>query len=160
MNYGDGVYGGIFVAALYCEAYFESDIPVIIDNALKSSFVHVSNGRFEITLPRLSVSGIWFNGITAGVAEQPAIPCKFGLTVYPHPFNSQTTLRYTIPEDNQVELLVFDVQGRQIESFIEKHLLAGEHIKILDTSMWSSGIYLVQLKTGTYQCHRKILFVK
>ena len=26
MNYGDGVYGGIFVAALYSEAFFESDI--------------------------------------------------------------------------------------------------------------------------------------
>jgi hypothetical protein len=36
MNYGDGVYGGIFVAALYSGAYFEEDIPKIIDNALKS----------------------------------------------------------------------------------------------------------------------------
>jgi hypothetical protein len=36
MNFGDGVYGGIFVAALYAEAFFEDDIPVIIDNALKS----------------------------------------------------------------------------------------------------------------------------
>ncbi|MBK7713082.1 MAG: ADP-ribosylglycohydrolase family protein [Bacteroidales bacterium] len=36
MNYGDGVYGGIFVAALYSEAYFTSDIPAIIEKALKS----------------------------------------------------------------------------------------------------------------------------
>jgi hypothetical protein len=36
MNYGDGVYGGIFVAALYSEAYFENDILKIIDNALLS----------------------------------------------------------------------------------------------------------------------------
>jgi hypothetical protein len=36
MNYGDGVYGGIFVAALYSEAYFESDINIIIENALKT----------------------------------------------------------------------------------------------------------------------------
>ena len=36
MNYGDGVYGGIFVGALYSEAFFESDIPKIIENALKS----------------------------------------------------------------------------------------------------------------------------
>jgi hypothetical protein len=34
MNYGDGVYGGIFVAALYSNAYFENDIPTIIDKAL------------------------------------------------------------------------------------------------------------------------------
>jgi hypothetical protein len=36
MNYGDGLYGGIFVAALYSEAYFESDIQKIIEKALKS----------------------------------------------------------------------------------------------------------------------------
>lgn len=36
MNYGDGVYGGIFVAALYSEAFFESEIPKIIDRALLS----------------------------------------------------------------------------------------------------------------------------
>lgn len=36
MNYGDGIYGGIFVAALYAEAFFESDIPLIIEKALLS----------------------------------------------------------------------------------------------------------------------------
>jgi hypothetical protein len=30
MNYGDGVYGGIFVGAMYAEAYFENDIEKII----------------------------------------------------------------------------------------------------------------------------------
>ena len=36
MNYGDGIYGGIFVAALYAEAFFETDIPSIIEKALLS----------------------------------------------------------------------------------------------------------------------------
>ncbi|HPT32634.1 MAG TPA: ADP-ribosylglycohydrolase family protein [Prolixibacteraceae bacterium] len=36
MNYGDGYYGGVFVAALYAEAYFENDIPKIIEKALLS----------------------------------------------------------------------------------------------------------------------------
>ena len=36
MNYGDGVYGGVFVAALYSQAYFESDIQKIIEKALQS----------------------------------------------------------------------------------------------------------------------------
>lgn len=36
MNYGDGVYGGIFIGALYSQAFFRNDIPGIIDFALKS----------------------------------------------------------------------------------------------------------------------------
>jgi hypothetical protein len=34
MNYGDGVYGGIFVGGMYAEAYFESDIQKIIQAGL------------------------------------------------------------------------------------------------------------------------------
>ncbi|HOU95584.1 MAG TPA: ADP-ribosylglycohydrolase family protein [Bacteroidales bacterium] len=36
MNYGDGLYGGIFVASLYAEAFFENDIATIIEKALLS----------------------------------------------------------------------------------------------------------------------------
>lgn len=36
MNYGDGFFGGVFVAALYAEAFFESDIGKVVDAALKS----------------------------------------------------------------------------------------------------------------------------
>ncbi len=36
MNYGDGVYGGMFVCALYSEAYFEKDMNLIIKNALRA----------------------------------------------------------------------------------------------------------------------------
>jgi hypothetical protein len=36
MNYGDGVYGGVFLAALNSIAFFENDIPKVIDEAIKS----------------------------------------------------------------------------------------------------------------------------
>jgi hypothetical protein len=34
MNYGDGVYAGQFIGAMYAEAFFESDIPTIVEKAL------------------------------------------------------------------------------------------------------------------------------
>lgn len=36
MNYGDGIYGGVFVAALYAEAFFENNISAIVEKALLS----------------------------------------------------------------------------------------------------------------------------
>lgn len=36
MNYGDGLYGGIFVAALYSEAFHEKSIRTIVEKALES----------------------------------------------------------------------------------------------------------------------------
>ena len=36
MNYGDGVYGGVFVGALYSHAYFENNIRKLVEKALLS----------------------------------------------------------------------------------------------------------------------------
>ncbi|MBI3476981.1 MAG: ADP-ribosylglycohydrolase family protein [Acidobacteria bacterium] len=36
MNYGDGVYGGLFVAAMYTQAFFAKDIREVVDNGLKA----------------------------------------------------------------------------------------------------------------------------
>ncbi|MCX6221126.1 MAG: ADP-ribosylglycohydrolase family protein [Bacteroidia bacterium] len=36
MNYGDGYYGGVFLSALYAEAFFEKDIRKIVEKALLS----------------------------------------------------------------------------------------------------------------------------
>jgi len=36
MNYGDGVYGGMFVSALYAAAYFEKDVKEVLNIAMKS----------------------------------------------------------------------------------------------------------------------------
>lgn len=36
MNYGDGVYGGMFVAAMYTQAFFVKDIRQVVENGLKA----------------------------------------------------------------------------------------------------------------------------
>lgn len=39
MNYGDGVYGGQFVGAMYAKAFFETDIHQIVEAGLAARFV-------------------------------------------------------------------------------------------------------------------------
>lgn len=36
MNYGDGVYGGMFIAAMYTQAFFASDIREVVENGLRA----------------------------------------------------------------------------------------------------------------------------
>jgi len=48
MNFGDGVYGGMFVSALYAAAYFETDIKKILDISLKS--LPLESGYHKILL--------------------------------------------------------------------------------------------------------------
>ena len=58
MNYGDGVYGGMFVSALYAAAYFEDDIQKILNTALKS-------------LPPQSEYALIVNDVIAGYQRNP-----------------------------------------------------------------------------------------
>jgi len=36
MNYGDGIYGGLFVSAMYCHSFVESDIVTVVEKGLRS----------------------------------------------------------------------------------------------------------------------------
>jgi hypothetical protein len=45
MNYGDGVYGGMFVGALYAEAYLEKNISTIVNRALLAIPAESGYGR-------------------------------------------------------------------------------------------------------------------
>lgn len=52
MNYGDGLYGGLFISAMYSNAFFENDIENIIKEALayipaESQFAKVINDTLE-----------------------------------------------------------------------------------------------------------------
>jgi hypothetical protein len=36
MNYGDGVYGGMFIAAMYTQAFFAKDIREVVEKGLQA----------------------------------------------------------------------------------------------------------------------------
>ncbi|HXX99776.1 MAG TPA: ADP-ribosylglycohydrolase family protein [Candidatus Limnocylindrales bacterium] len=36
MNYGDGVYGGMFISAMYTQAFFAKDVRAVVENGLKA----------------------------------------------------------------------------------------------------------------------------
>ncbi len=129
-------------------------------NALQQSTVAVRNGLFDIVLPPLSVTGVLLTGQMTSVQEQPQRPHTFELSSYPNPFNAQTTLHVTVPHNDPVTIQIFDVNGRQIESFRDMHLSAGRHKITLDASAWSSGVYVVHVTTNKFYEFHKIALVK
>jgi flagellar hook assembly protein FlgD len=73
--------------------------------------------------------------------------------VFPNPFHSETTLRYSVPKRDAVELSIFDVAGRQV-----RILRTGETEAGTVEATWdgrdvagrrvSAGVYLARLRTG------------
>ncbi len=84
---------------------------------------------------------------------------------YPNPFNPETKIEFSIEQNGQIELLIFNVKGQKVKTLINKELGAARHSIIWNgtdenNSKVSSGIYLYKLKTENYSAIKKMLMIK
>ena len=66
---------------------------------------------------------------------------------YPNPFNSETTLSYTLPTASDIRLEVFTLNGQRVAVLHEGFQAAGYHTLSMDASDLASGVYLYRLTT-------------
>ncbi len=81
---------------------------------------------------------------------------------YPNPFNPATTIRFQLPQAEQVTLRVFDVLGREVAALFDNAAMeAGEHTVQFDASGLTSGVYLYRLEAGaSFVQTRRMMLVK
>lgn len=87
--------------------------------------------------------------------DRPAI-----LANAPNPFTHTTTLRYELPDDQPVQLSVYDVRGRRMAVLRDEVQLAGPHSVPIDGRAWGSGVYLVRLRTEGHTVDHSIVLVR
>jgi len=69
---------------------------------------------------------------------------------YPNPFNPATTIRYAVPEQSHVRLVVTDALGRQVAELVSGTVEQGVHDVQFDGAQLSSGTYIATVTmTGT-----------
>jgi hypothetical protein len=89
------------------------------------------------------------------------IPTKFSLAQnYPNPFNPTTTIIYGLRERTIVELKVYDVLGREIETIVDGEQNAGFYEIEFKASRLASGIYFYRLQAGNFIETKKMLLLK
>ena len=89
------------------------------------------------------------------------LPTEYSLSQnYPNPFNPSTEISYSMPEAGNVEIKVFDLNGRQVDVLVQDFKEAGYHRLNLDASHMSSGMYIYTLTTGNTQLSRKMILLK
>ena len=90
-----------------------------------------------------------------------AIPDDFALSqAYPNPFNPVTQIQYALPEDIHVELIVYDILGRQVAELINTDQQAGYHKAVWNGNNNASGLYFVKMTAGSYIRTQKLMLVK
>ncbi len=98
--------------------------------------------------------------------DTPITPDTYGLHQnYPNPFNPSTSISFTLSDESNVELIIYNIKGEKVKQLVSKQLSAGQHSVIWDGDdiagkKVSSGIYLYKLFTDIKVYQRKMLLVK
>lgn len=85
------------------------------------------------------------------------LPASFSLHQnYPNPFNPATSISFSIAQKGEVNLTVYDLLGREVNTLVSTTLEAGEHKVEWDGSDnggndVASGVYLYKLRIGDTQ---------
>lgn len=85
---------------------------------------------------------------------------EYALTAYPNPFNSAVKISFTLPEDQNAELNIYDLLGRKVASLVNGQVKKGSHEILFDANHLSSGIYLYTLRSGSYVKTNKLILLK
>jgi len=90
-----------------------------------------------------------------------SVPEKIRLTQnYPNPFNPVTTINYYLPNNEQVELSVYNVLGQKVLTLSDGAQKAGWHSVRLNAADMASGVYFYRLATSNRVFTKKMLLIK
>ncbi|MDP8229384.1 MAG: T9SS type A sorting domain-containing protein [Candidatus Electryoneaceae bacterium] len=123
----------------------------------------ISVGDDGLILMTYGYVGIYRFTDPAEVSDDPnnIIPTEFSLSEpYPNPFNSTTTISYSIPIASQLSLQLYNLSGRSVITLFDGYREAGNHSTTLTATDLPSGLYFVNLEASEQTLTRKIMLIK
>ncbi|MYA21356.1 MAG: T9SS type A sorting domain-containing protein [Gemmatimonadetes bacterium] len=99
-------------------------------------------------------------------SDQASVPQAFSLAQNaPNPFNSNTVIRFALPQPSQVELAIYNLLGQPVAVLVQGPSAAGTFSVRWDGRdqtgrAVTSGVYLYQLRAGEYTEVRKLLLLR
>jgi hypothetical protein len=74
----------------------------------------------------------------------------FSISSYPIPFSKNLAITYSIAENCNVTIDIFDILGRKINSIVNQEVKKGVYTYNYDGSNLNSGVYLIKISAGSY----------
>ncbi len=101
--------------------------------------------------------------ITVGVNDETFHPNKFELKQnYPNPFNPNTTIEFSLANNSDISLRIYDLTGKEITTLFDEFRNAGTYKEIFDASKYglASGIYFYRLNTNEFTKTKPMMLLK
>ena len=99
-------------------------------------------------------------------SDERLVPTQLTLDQnYPNPFNPTTTIRYGLPETQNVRITIFSLLGQEIAELINAMQSPGSYRVVWNGKDkqgkdMPSGIYLIRLQAGSTQLVKKAMLVR
>ncbi|MBL0061522.1 MAG: T9SS type A sorting domain-containing protein [bacterium] len=98
---------------------------------------------------------------TSEVRFDEPVAAEFNLAPpYPNPFNPSTTLTFAVAHESDIQLNVFDIQGRLVGEVVHGSFAAGQHSVNWSCAECASGIYFATMNAGSFTASQKLLLLK
>ena len=101
-----------------------------------------------------------------GLDDDVTIPEQYTLHQnYPNPFNPRTSVRYDLPDNERVNIIIYDMLGRQVKQLVDEYQDAGFKSIIWDATNdfgkpAATGVYLCKIQAGEYMQTKKMVLLK
>jgi hypothetical protein len=78
----------------------------------------------------------------------------------PNPTRGKLGVRFGTPKDGPVRVVLYDLTGRVVHTFVDGELNAGGYNFQVDLGDISSGIYFLKLSTPSTTRHQKLIVIR
>lgn len=117
---------------------------------------------FEMTLPTGVFTYRGFKLEPGGLTlPQDKLPAAYLLKQnYPNPFNPVTNIEYSLSQNANVKLNVYDITGKFITTLVNENEFAGRYLVQFDSGHLSSGVYFYTLIANNFKESKKLVIIK
>ena len=92
---------------------------------------------------------------------QTLIPSEIRLSQnFPNPFNPATLIRFYLPKEENVNLKIYNIAGQEIETLINGEVPSGFHEVHWAAKNLASGVYIYQMRAGSFTDAKKMIYQK
>ncbi len=156
----------LFVDSLNNDFRLQEGSPCI-DAGIQDTIIIYNDGQDTLIIPPMAYNGsapdmgAYEFGPSLAIKEELKNQQTYTLNQnYPNPFNPSTTIEFTLPKSEFVELKIYNILGEEVSTLISKKLNQGNHTYTFDGKNLASGIYYYQLMAGEYREVKKMILMK
>ena len=120
-------------------------------------YFHIDGGTLGISSDHVWVDNFTLTGPGGGSETVTSYELQQN---FPNPFNPGTEIKFSILENTNVSLKVYNSAGVQVAVLVNDFMTAGKYTINFDGSGLASGVYFYKLSAGSFNDTKKMTLVK